>query len=437
MDPLVITGIMFASMLLLMTTGLPIAFCLGGVGVASALFLWGPTSLDLLYFASMEVMRNWVLIAVPLFIFMGFVLHESGIAKDLFDAVYLWAGGVRGALGMGTVGICSIMAAMVGISGAATLSMGVIALPAMLKRRYDKHIAVGLIQAGGALGFLIPPSMMMIMYGFLSGVSVGQLFAGGIIPGFMLAVMYIIYIGIRCNLQPHMGPPLPPEERGTLQDKVKSLKALILPSILIFTVMGCIFGGITSPTEASAFGAIGALVCAAVRKKLDWQLIKKTVMPTLELAGFNAWIIIGAVVFSKVYTGLGAKAMINSYIVGLEVNPWIILISMQLTFFIFGMFMDDIAILFLCMPIYIPIVQSLGFDPVWFAVLYIINMQMAFLTPPYGLNLFYMKAVAPPDISMGDIYKSVLPFIGIQAIGIVLVMVFPQLALYLPTLIFR
>ena len=436
MDPILITAIMFSSMLLLMALGFPIAFCLGGVGVASGLILWGPNALDLLYFASMDVMRNWVLIAVPLFIFMGYVLHESGIAKDLFDAIYLWAGGIKGGLGMGTIGICSVMAAMVGISGAATLSMGVIALPAMFKRNYDRRISIGLIQAGGALGFLIPPSMMMIMYGFLCNVSVGQLFAGGILPGIILAFMYIMYIGIRCRLHPELGPPLPPEDRGSLKDKLLALRVLILPGILIFVVMGSIFAGVTSPTEASAIGAIGALVCAAVRKKLNWSLIKNTVIPTIELSGFNAWIIIGAIVFSKVYTGLGAKAMINAYIVGLDVNPWIILIIMQISFIMLGMFLDDIAILFLCMPIYIPIVQSLGFHPVWFGVLYIINMQMAFLTPPYGLNLFYMKAVAPPGVTMGDIYRSVVPFVGMQAIVLIIMMIFPQIVLYLPSLIF-
>jgi tripartite ATP-independent transporter DctM subunit len=437
MDPLLITACMFIAMLLLMTTGVPIAFNLGAVGVISGLLLWGPDSLNLLYFASMEVMRNWVLIAIPLFIFMGYVLHEAGIAKDLFDTVYLWSGRTRGALGMGTIVICAIIAAMVGISGAATLSMGVIALPAMLERKYNKHIAVGLIQAGGALGFLIPPSMMMIMYGFLSGTSVGRLFAGGVVPGIMLASMYIAYIGIRCHLQPHMGPALPPEELGTTKEKILALKKLLLPGILIFTVMGCIFTGITSPTEASAIGVIGALIMAALRRKLTWNLLKKTALPTMELSGFTAWIIIGAIVFSKIYTGLGATAMIKSIVGGLDVSPWLILIFMQISFFMLGMFMDDIAILFMCMPIYIPIVKVLGFDPVWFAILYIVNMQMAFLTPPYGVNLFYMKAIVPPDITMGDIYKSVLPFVAIQALGLILIMLFPEIVLWLPRLIFK
>ena len=432
-----ITGLMFAGMLLLMTTGLPIAFCLGSVGTVSALFLWGPSALDILYFSILNIMNNFILIAVPLFIFMGYILHESGIANDLFDAVYMWAGGIKGALGMGTVAICAIMAAMVGISGAATLSMGVIAVPAMLNRNYDKKIAIGLVQAGGALGFLIPPSMMMIMYGFLSGESVGKLFAGGVVPGLILAFLYIIYIGIRCYLQPEMGPALAPEDRASWPKKIRAAKALILPGILIVVVMGCIFLGITSPTEAAAVGAFGALLCAVIRKKLNWTMIKKTTHATLNLSAFTAFIIVGATVFSKVYTGLGATAMIRSFIVGLDVSPWVILILMQLSFFILGMFLDDIAILFMCMPIYIPIVKALGFDPIWFAVLYVVNMQMAFITPPYGVNLFYMKAVAPKNVTMGDIYRSVLPFVAIQALALILFMLFPQLILFLPNYLFN
>jgi tripartite ATP-independent transporter DctM subunit len=437
MDPILITVIMFIGMFALMTAGLPIAFCLGGVGVVAGLVLWGPVSLEITYFAAMEVMRNWLLIACPLFIFMGYVLYESGIAGDLFDAVRLWGGGLRGALGMGTIAICALFAAMVGISGAATLSMGVIALPAMLQRGYNKQLAVGLVQAGGALGFLIPPSMMMVMYGFLTGVSVGKLFAGGVTPGVMLAIMYIIYIGIRCQLQPHMGPGLPPEERGTLMQKILILRVLILPGILIVSVMACIFGGITSPTEGAALGAFGSIVCTAIRKKLTWELLKKAALPTLELCGFIAWIVIGALVFSKVYTGLGATGIIKNFVVNMDVSPWVILAIMEVSWFILGCLLDDIAIMFMCMPIYIPIIRALGFNPVWFGILYVVSMQMAYLTPPYGFNLFYMRAVAPKDISMLDIYKSVIPFVMLQALGLVIITAFPMIVMWLPNLLLK
>ena len=433
---MVITAIMFIGMLGLMVTGLPLAYCLGSVGLLSCLFLWGPSGLDIVYFATLGLMNSFLLITIPLFIYMGYVLHESGIAEDLFNTVQLWAGGVRGALGMGTVVICAIIAAMAGVSGAATLSMGVIAVPAMLQRGYDKRIAVGLVHAGGALGFLIPPSMMMIMYAFISGESVGKLFAGGVIPGFMLATFFILYIGIRCYFQPHIGPALPPEDRVGWPEKLRALRSMILPIILVVTVLGCIFFGVTSPTEAAAVGAFGSLVCAAVRKKLTWDLLMETSKKTLVISGVTAYIIIGAMVFSKVYTGLGATAMIRTFIIDLDTSPWIILILMQLSFFVLGMFLEDMAILFMCMPIYIPIIKAIGFDPVWFAVLYVINMQMAFITPPYGVNLLYMKTVAPKGITMGDIYVSVFPFVALQMVGLILCMIFPDLILYLPRLLF-
>lgn len=437
MSEIEITAIMFISMLVILATGLPIAFGLGSIGILSAFFLWGPESLNMIYFTMMSVCNNFIILSAPMFVLMGFLLHRSGIADDLFDTVYMWAGGLKGGLGMGTIGICAVMAAMVGGSGAATLSMGVIAVPAMLSRKYNKRIALGLVQAGGALGLLIPPSFLMILYGFISGVSVGKLFAGGVIPGLMLALFYIIYVGIRCYFQPHMGPAIEEDERVSISEKFKALKSLIAPGFLIFAVLGCIFLGITSPTEAAAVGAAGAMVCAAFRKRLTFNLVHQASLETLYISGLNFYLITGAMMFSKVYTGLGATAMIKALITGLDVSPYTILILMQCSFFLLGMFLDDIAIMFMCMPIYVPIVTTIGFDPVWFAVLFIVNMQMAILTPPYGLNLFYMKAVAPKGVTIGDIYRSVLPFVAIQMFGLILMMIFPEIILFLPKLLFN
>jgi len=437
MKILIITVLMIVSMLSLMISGLPIAFVLGSIGIIFAFVLWGPSALDLVYFSTMDIMQNFLLIAIPLFIFMGLILRDSGIADDLFAAIHKWSGSIKGGLGMGTIVICAIIAAMAGVSGAATMSMGVIALPAMLQRKYDKRIAIGLVQAGGALGFLIPPSVMMIYYAFITGESVGQLFAAGILPGLMLAVMYIVYIGVRCRLRPEMGPSLPLEERAAWKEKLKITRALILPAGLVVLVLGSIFLGVASPTEASAMGAFGALLCAALRRRLTWTLLKNTSLQTVKLAGFNFWMIIGAIVYSKVFTGMGATAMLKSAITGLDVNPWIILIIMQLSFFVLGTFLDDIAIIFICMPIYIPIITALGFDRVWFAILFIVNMQMAYLTPPYGINLFYMRAVVPKEIALGDIYRSVIPFVAIQAAGLAILMLFPDIALFLPKLLLR
>ena len=437
MSEIAITAIMFLSMLVILTTGMPIAFGLGSIGILSAFFLWGPESLNIIYFTMMSVCNNFIILSAPMFVFMGFLLHRSGIADDLFNTVHMWAGGLKGGLGIGTIAICAVMAAMVGGSGAATLSMGVIAVPAMLNRKYNKRIAVGLVQAGGALGLLIPPSFLMILYGFISGVSVGKLFAGGVIPGLLLAFFYIIYIGVRCFFQPHMGPPIEEDERTSLSDKLKALKSLIAPGFLIFAVLGCILLGVTSPTEAAAVGAAGAMVCAALRKRLTFNLVHQAALETLYISGLNFYLITGAMVFSKVYTGLGATAMIKAMITGLNVSPYAILILMQFSFFLLGMFLDDIAIMFMCMPIYIPIIKAIGFDPVWFAVLFIVNMQMAILTPPYGLNLFYMKAVAPKEVTIGDIYRSVLPFVALQMFGLILMMIFPEIILYLPKLLFN
>lgn len=436
MNPYEITGIMFLSMLFLMGTGLPIVYCLGSVGSLAAFFLWENSAIDLVYFATIDLVNNIILSAVPLFIFMGFVLHESKIAQDLFDAVYMWSGRVRGALGMGTILICTLMAAMLGVSSATILSMGVIAVPAMLQKKYDKRLAVGIVQAGGALGFLIPPSMMMVMYAFLSGVSVGKLFAAGIIPGFILAFMYMAYVGILAWLKPEVAPAMAEDELQPLHVKIKAFTSLILPLTLISCILGCIFLGVTSPTEAAAIGASGALFCAAVKGRLTKKMLFEACRQTFAISGFAAYLIIAALIFSKVYSGLGATVMIKSLVLGLDANPIVIIAFIQLSFFIFGMFMDDIAILFMCMPIYVPIIIGLGFDPIWFGILFVVNMQMAYITPPYGLNLFYMKAVAPKEVSLVDIYYGAVPFIIMQAILLILLMLFPEIVLFLPNIIF-
>lgn len=350
------TAFMFLSMLLLMATGLPIVYCLGAVGSLAAIFLWGFEALDIVYFATIDLMNNLVLSAVPLFIFMGFVLHESKIGRDLFDTVFLCSGRLRGALGVGTMLLCALMAAMLGVSSATILSMGVIAVPAMLQKKYNKSLAVGIVQAGGALGFLIPPSMMMVMYAFISGVSVGKLFAGGIIPGILLSLIYILYIIILAWIKPDYAPALEAKETVSIKVKAKALLELALPLALIFSILGTIFMGLASPTEAAAIGAAGSLVCAAIKKRLTLEMLKASLKQTFSICGFAAYLIIAALIFSKVYTGLGATTMIKSLVLGLNPNPIVVMALIQISFFILGMFMDDIAILFMCMPIYIPII---------------------------------------------------------------------------------
>lgn len=437
MDMATITLLMFGVMVLLLCTGLPVTFVIGSVGIIFAYFLWGPGGLSMIIYPTYGLSLTFLLAAVPLFIFMGLILQKSGIADDLFEAMYKWAGGLRGGMAVGTVIVCAIIAAMVGISGAATVAMGLIALPAMLKRNYSKYLATGTIQAGGALGLLIPPSIPFLVYAFVAQQSAGMLFASGVMPGLLLCALYIVYILVRSALQPELAPALPPEERATFREKMVSLKALVLPFAVIFSVMACVVLGITTITEASVIGALGAMVAAAVQRKLTFRMIRESLERTTIVTAMVMWIALAAVCFGSIYTGLGAAAMVKEVFLGLGLGPWGVLLCMQLSFFALGMFLDDTAILFLTVPLYLPIVKQLGFDPLWFGTLFVINMQMAFLTPPYGLNLFYMKGVVPRGITMTDLYWSVWPFVLIQAVGLALVMIFPQIALWLPNAVFR
>jgi tripartite ATP-independent transporter DctM subunit len=437
LSPYEITAIMFGAMMLLMLTGLPIGLALGAVSVVTSLALWGPQGLEAIYTTIAELTNSFSLTAIPMFVFMGLILSESGIANDMFETVYVWAGGIRGGLGIGTIGICAIIAAMVGGISAATVAMGLIAVPAMLKRGYHNRLAFGLVMSGGALGYLIPPSLIMIVYGYLTGTSTGKLFAGGLGPGLLLAMFYIIYIAIRCYLQPHMGPAIPPEERASWKEKIIALRGVVIPLLLIILVLGCIFLGITSPTEAAAIGSAGAMIICAIYRKLNWSIVQRASLQTFAICGWVFVICAGAMTFVKIYSGLGAVAMVKSFVSGLDMNRWMILIIMQLSFFILGMFVDDFGILFLCMPIYGPIVTSLGFDPIWFGILFVINMQTALLTPPYGLSLMFMRSVAPKGVNMGDIYGSVIPFLTLQILVLIICMLMPALVTFLPNFLFR
>ena len=435
MDILTVTAILFGSLFLVLATGIPVSFALGGVGVIFTFFLWGPNAVGTIAFAAFDLMSSPILLAAPLFLLMGIILQESGIADDVYEMFYRWMGPVRGGLAIGTIIICTIFAAIIGVSGASTITMGLIALPSMFKRNYDKNIVLGSIAAGGILGILIPPSVIMIIYAMISGESVGDLFAAGVIPGLMLATLYILYIGIRCYFQPNLGPVLSKEERATFKEKIVSLKAVVLPLILIFLVLGTIYLGICTPTEAAAIGALGAFICAAIRKKLNFDLVKTASRQTFRLVGMALWVLLGASMFNSLYRAVGAQSLIISLVGQLGMTPWTVLILMQVSLFVLGMLMDDFAVVMLCVPIYVPIIKTLGFNPLWFAMLFMVQIQMAYLTPPYGFNLFYLKSIVPPEITMGDLYRSVVPFVCLQLIGLILVMIIPQLALWLPSLL--
>ena len=430
-----VTILMFASLIVLLVTGLPIVFCLGSTGIIFAYYLWGPAALGLVSTNLFGMMSTLTLIAIPLFVFMAYMLQSSGIGENLYEMMHRWFGPVNGGLAMGTVAICAVIAAMSGLSAAGTLSMGVIALPAMLKRNYDKSISVGSVAAGGALGALIPPSVPMIVYGFLAGVSVGRMFLAGVLPGFLLTFFYVVYIGIRSFIHPKLCPALPPGERATWSGKLSSLRMVILPILLIVAVLGSIFAGIATPTEAAAVGAFGSILCAIVNRKLGWESLKLAAYGTLRVTGMLMWIMSAALVFTAVYTGLGAPQLISDTIKAMRVSPWFIIIGMQLTIFLLGMIMDPNGIMMITVPIYVPIAVGLGFDPVWFGILFIVNIECAYLTPPFGWNIFYLKSVAPEGITLVDIYRAVIAFVALQILGLATVMVFPQIALWLPNLI--
>lgn len=435
-----IAALMFGSMMALLMTGRHIFFIVGGVGSISALLLWGTGGVDMVYYASYAFMRWAVLLAIPLFVFMGLILARSGIADDLFQAIYVLMGRVKGGLAMGTIGLCSMVAAMTGTNVTATVTAGYIALPAMLKRKYDKLMLTGVVQAGGALGFLIPPSIIFILYGLIARASIGQLWLAGILPGALLAGMYVAYIGIRCRLNPSLGPPIPEEERAhSMKEKFIVLRAGIAPVIIIFVVLGLLFMGVTSLTECGAIGVLGALVAAAIHRKLNWQMLRECMRTATTTTALIMWIFLTALLFGAVFDGLGAVNAMEHLLSLAPGGKWGILIVMQLSFFFFGMALDDTVMLLIVAPLYIPIVHALGFDLIWYGVLYVLNCQMAYITPPFGYNLFIIKGIVPKDsgITIVDIYRSVIPFVGIQAACLGIVMAFPQIALWIPNLVFK
>lgn len=434
-----ITIVMFASLMALLITGRHIFLVIGAVGIGAALALWGRGGLDLAFYATYAFMDWYVLLAIPMFVFMGLTLARSGVAEKLFDSIYKWAGGLKGGLGMGTIGICALLAAMVGEATSATITTGVIAIPSMLKRKYDKLMLTGLVQAGGALGFLIPPSIVFIIYGVIARVSVGQLWMAGALPGALLAVMYVAYIGIRCARNPKLGPPIPLEQRASWGEKFRSLRSGILPVILIFVVLGLFFMGVTTLMECAAVAALGAIVLAAIHRRLNWRLIREVADETLKISTMFLWIVVAALLFSAVYDGLGAKEMMGNILVRFGGgSPYAVIGIMMLSWIGLGMVMDDTAMLLIVAPLYIPIVADLGFSLIWFGVLYVITCEMAYITPPFGYNLFVMKGIVPKDsgITMLDIYRSVIPFVGIQVACLGLIMAFPQIALWLPSVVF-
>ena len=430
-----VTVVMFGGLIACLLLGIPLAWSLGGVSVIVCFILWGPGGLMMIIYNTFGCMWSIVLVAIPLFMSMGILLERAGIAEALFETMHRWSGPLRGGIAMGVVIICVIFAAMTGVSAAATLTMGLIALPAMLRRGYDKNIALGSIAGPGTLGILIPPSIVSILLALVGNLSVGKLFMAGIGPGILLAGLFILYIGIRGWLNPKLMPRHP--EKFTMKEKVVSLKMVILPLLIILAVLGSIFFGIATPTEAGSLGVVAVLISVLIHRRMNWTLIKESTIETFRITGLTMWIFYGAMCFSAVYARAGGAVFMSDLIMGLGMNRWLIVLTMMGISFMLGMFVDPFAIIFILAPICFPIVKDLGFDPVWFGVLFVINMQLGYVTPPFGYQLFYLKSVAPEGVTTADIYKSVFPFIGVLIFGMVLIMIFPQIALWLPELMMK
>jgi tripartite ATP-independent transporter DctM subunit len=427
--------LMFSSMMLLLLTGKRVFGAIGFVAVVSALLLWGDGGSEMAFSAAMKLMKWYPLLTLPLFVYMGYMLSESGIAEDLYRMFHVWMGPLHGGLAIGTIALMVAISAMNGLSVAGMAIGASIALPELLRRGYDKIMITGVIQAGSSLGILIPPSVVLVLYGMIARQPVGQLWLAGAIPGLMMAGMFILYIAIRCRLQPHLGPPLDRAEREQIGwgEKLRLLSAGLVPLFIFFSMTGLFLLGYTSLVESSAVGATAATLAALAKRRLTRHVMEETLRKTLGISCMFMWIILAALCFGAVFDGLGAvKAIESFFLESLGLGPWQVLILMQLSFILMGMFLDDTAMLVIVAPLYIPLVEALGFDLVWYGVLYTITCQIAYMTPPFGYNLFLMRAMAPPEVTLRDIYVSVTPFVLIMVLALVLVMLFPQIALWLP-----
>ncbi|MCG6883100.1 MAG: TRAP transporter large permease subunit [Silicimonas sp.] len=435
-----IAALMFSTMMLMLLTGQRVFGAIGFVAVVAAFFLWGDRGgYDLGFAAAIKVMRWYPLLTLPMFIFMGYVLSESRIADDLYRMFHVWMGGLSGGLAIGTIGLMVLISAMNGLSVAGMAIGATIALPELLRRNYDKLMVTGVIQAGSSLGILVPPSVVLVLYAMIARQPVGQLWLAGVVPGLMMAALFIIYIAVRCYFNPSLGPVMSAEEREeiTWGEKFRLLGAGLLPLGIFFIMMVPFVNGWTSLVESSALGAIAAFLAAVLKRRMTWAVFETSIKQTLGITCMFMWIILAALAFGAVFDGLGAvKAIENLFTVQLGLNPWIILILMQASFLLMGTFLDDTAMLVIVAPLYVPLVGALGFDLIWYGVLYTITCQIAYMTPPFGYNLFLMRAMAPPEITIGDIYRSIIPFVGVMAVALGLVMAFPEIALWLPGVVY-
>ncbi|MEP0519230.1 MAG: TRAP transporter large permease subunit [Hyphomicrobiales bacterium] len=427
----ILTG-MFISLIALMLTGAPLAFVLGAIAFLTTIIVWEPSALIVGTLNTFKTMKSEALMAIPLYVLMAAILQKAGIIEALYSAMEKWFARLSGGLAIGTIIICTIMAAMTGIVGAAVAAMGILALPSMLQRKYNVELSVGTICAGGTLGILIPPSVVTIVYAITAQISIGKMFIASVVPGVILAGAYCTYIAIRVALTPQLAPPPDNAAEVSLAEKILSLRALILPLIVIFSVLGSIYMGLATPTEAAAVGVLGAVSSAFTMGKFRFHLLSEACGDTLRITSMILWITIGAKAFISTFNATGAPDSLLSFIEGLNNSPVLIILAMLLLLIFLGLFLDEIGIILLCVPVFLPIVNSLGYDPLWFGILFMITAQMAYITPPFGYTLFYLKSVLPNDIGIARVYRGVLPFFFIQLLVLGLFILFPDLVTWLP-----
>jgi tripartite ATP-independent transporter DctM subunit len=434
MTPNLILLLMFGGLTVFMLTGLPIAFVLGGLSLLFTVTLWNPNAVVVLVLQIFDTMKSEALLAIPLYILMACILQRSGVIEALYQAMSLWFGRLRGGLAMGTVVMCVVMAAMTGVVGAAVTAMGILALPEMLRRGYRPQVALGTICASGTLGILIPPSVLTIVYAVTAQISIGQMLIAGLVPGLLLASLYIGYLLVLGWLRPDWMPVDEAAQRVPLAVKLRALKALVLPALLIVLILGSIFFGVATPTESAAVGVAGALLPLALRRRLGLQVLREAGFDTLKATSMILWITLGAKAYVAIFTGLGGADTLLGLIQGLQVNRWLILGAMMLLLVFLGTVLDEIGIILLTVPVFLPIVRLLGFDELWFGVLYAITIQMGYISPPFGYTLFYIKGTLPPGIDMAQVYRGVLPFFALQALGLLICAAVPDLVTFLPRL---
>ena len=441
--------LLFGSLGLLLMLGLPMAFCTGSLATIFLFVFGNGAILNMLPARIFPFMTDYQLSAVPLFIFMAAVLEKAGIIEELFDVIYKWLGALKGGLASATVLACTVLAAMVGVVGATEVTMGMIALPAMLRKGYEPKLACGSLLAGGTLGILIPPSVMAIVYAVVAQQSLGELLIGSVFPGLLLSGIYIGYVTIRCYINPSLGPALPVTERVNFREKLRLLRNTITPVLVILLVLGVIFFGIATPVEAAGIGTFGALVVCALHRRLNWIALYEASLATLKATAMVMWIFFGATMFVGFFIVKGGQTFVSDLIIGTGLPAYGILFLMMVVLFILGMFLDWVGILLLTVPIFLPILKTLAFSgvfgiegvpaaslPLWYGVIFMVNMQMAFLSPPFGYSLFYLKSVAPPQITMALIFRAAIPFICLQALGLALCIIFPKIILWLPSLLY-